>query len=149
MTFYFQKIKRETNLTFETRHWVAKSINVFETIFKKKIGRQTKKITPKWHICLLVNGGNWCYFGKKFPDKLQGLGWTLVNELLDSGKRVQVLWSLLTPRWNNHWNECETDAKKNWARVAKLKSSAQSKTKAPQIEPNKCFNWRGRGAPVT
>ena len=41
---------------FDTRHQVAKSIKVFKTIKKKKIGPQTKKIMPKWYICLLVNG---------------------------------------------------------------------------------------------
>ena len=34
--------------------------NVFSTFFRKKIGPKTKKITPKWHICPLVNG--WAVF---------------------------------------------------------------------------------------
>ena len=31
-------------------------MDAFKTILNKKIGPQTKKFTPMWHICLLVNG---------------------------------------------------------------------------------------------
>ena len=41
---------------FDTRCCVAQSINAFETIFVFSFGPHKKKITPKWHIWLLVNG---------------------------------------------------------------------------------------------
>ena len=101
MTFYFQKIKRETNLTVETRHWVAKSINVFKTIFKKKFGRQTKKITPKWHICLLVNGCIICKsLSSGMGDDVPILG-ALVT-LLEAMGYCCFWWCFYTSVWSDH-----------------------------------------------
>ena len=56
---------------FDTRCCVAQSINAFETIFVFSFGPHKKKITPKWHIWLLVNGcaGAEC-LRKVIPQKL-------------------------------------------------------------------------------
>ena len=54
--FLFYKKKMEKFSNFDTRCCVAQSINAFETIFVFSFGPHKKKITPKWHIWLLVNG---------------------------------------------------------------------------------------------
>ena len=88
---------------FDTRHWVAKSINVLKTIFKKKLRSKTKKITPKWRICLLVNGWLW----REEEINLPGQNWLshigapgcLVTNLVNNLVIHWILWSI----WWQYW----------------------------------------------
>ena len=48
--------RKDWTASFELTQSVEQSNEGFRTIFDFKIGQQTKKFTPKWHICCLING---------------------------------------------------------------------------------------------